>query len=108
MRHFDAPSSVVRWPTHQVLISPGGRLVRPQSEQVMGNRRQDAWERAAVCEAHAQSTQDEKLRMKLLKLRDSWIRIANNAQFVNDATANAKATSKRGNPLTSIEFYSIQ
>ena len=76
-------------PTHQVLICPSGRLVRPQSEQVMGNRRQDAWEKAAVCEAHARSTQDEMLRMKFLKLRDSWIRIANNAQFVNDVTANA-------------------
>jgi len=55
----------------------------------MGNRRQDAWEKAAVCEAHARSTQDAKLQMKFLKLRDSWIRIANNAQFVSHVTANA-------------------
>jgi hypothetical protein len=54
----------------------------------MGNRRQDAWEKAAMCDAHARSTKDVELQTKFLKLRDSWIRIANDAQFVNDVPAN--------------------
>jgi len=103
MRHFDAPSSLVRWPTHQVLIYPGGRLVRPQSEQVMGNRRQDAWKKAAMCEAHARSTKDVELQTKFLKLRDSWIRIANGAQFVK-RDRKWRAIKKWGKTLKSIDF----
>jgi hypothetical protein len=39
--------------------------------------RLDAWKKAAECEALAESSADAKLREKFLKLRDSWIRIAN-------------------------------
>ena len=42
-----------------------------------------------MCDAHARSGNDRELQQKFLKLRDSWIRIANNAQFLNDVTANA-------------------
>ena len=41
----------------------------------------DAWEKAAACEAHAQNSKDGKLKDKFRKLRDSWIRIANDAQL---------------------------
>jgi hypothetical protein len=43
-----------------------------------------AWEKAAACEAHARSLKDDQLRDKFRKLRDSWINIANNAQFAGD------------------------
>jgi hypothetical protein len=39
-----------------------------------------AWKKAAACDAHAKQTQDETLRTKFERLRDSWIRIANNAE----------------------------
>ena len=41
-----------------------------------------------MCEANARITKDVELQTKFLKLRDSWIRIANDAQFVNDVIAN--------------------
>jgi hypothetical protein len=44
----------------------------------------NAWEKAAACEAQARSSQDDRFRDKFRKLRDSWIRIANNAQLVGD------------------------
>jgi len=44
----------------------------------------DAWEKAAECEALAQRSEDAKLRKKFLKLRDSWIRIANSAELAGD------------------------
>ena len=39
-----------------------------------------AWKKAAACDAHAKLTKDEILRAKFERLRDSWIRIANNAE----------------------------
>jgi hypothetical protein len=43
-------------------------------------RSETAWKKAAACEAHARMTKDEILRAKFERLRDSWIRIANNAE----------------------------
>ena len=48
----------------------------------------DAWEKAAACEAHAQSSKDGGLQDKFRRLRDSWIRIANSAQFADDLAQN--------------------
>jgi hypothetical protein len=39
-----------------------------------------AWRKAAACEAHAKQTKDEILRTKFERLRESWIRIANEAE----------------------------
>jgi hypothetical protein len=44
-----------------------------------------AWRKAAACAAHAQRTHDEILRAKFERLRDSWIRIANNAEIASQA-----------------------
>jgi hypothetical protein len=55
-------------------------------EVAMAAGGQDPWEKAAACEAHAQNSRDERIRAKFRKLRDSWIRIANSAQFVGDLT----------------------
>jgi len=40
-----------------------------------------AWEKAAACEAHARATDDQAMQAKFRKLRDSWIRIGNQAQL---------------------------
>jgi hypothetical protein len=42
-----------------------------------------AWRKAAACEAHAKQTRDEILRVKFERLRDSWIRIANDAEIAS-------------------------
>jgi hypothetical protein len=42
-----------------------------------------AWKKAAACDAHAKQTKDEILRAKFERLRDSWIRIANQAESVS-------------------------
>jgi hypothetical protein len=44
-----------------------------------------AWRKAAACAAHAQQTHDEILRAKFERLRDSWIRIANDAEIASQA-----------------------
>jgi hypothetical protein len=48
-----------------------------------------ALEKAAACAAHAKQTTDEKLREKFERLRDSWIRIANDAQLNADTPSRA-------------------
>jgi hypothetical protein len=53
-------------------------------EGAMAQDTRNAWEKAAACEAHARSLKDDKLQDKFRKLRDSWIRIANNAQLAGD------------------------
>jgi len=42
-----------------------------------------AWKKAAACQAHAKQTTDEILRAKFERLRDSWIRIANDAEVAS-------------------------
>ena len=61
----------------------------------MGQRADHAWEKAASCEAHAQATTDSKLKAMFLKLRQSWIRIGNEAQFRDNMTANAERLDKQ-------------
>jgi hypothetical protein len=61
----------------------------------MGDRSEKAWEKAAACEAHAQSTSDSKLQAMFRKLRESWIRIGNEAQFADDLAANANRLDER-------------
>ena len=48
-------------------------------------RSETAWKKAAACEAHAKLTPDEILRVKFERLRDSWIRIANDAEAASAA-----------------------
>jgi len=50
----------------------------------MSNRVEEAWDKAAACQARAQATTDGKLKAMFLKLRESWLRIAKNAQFQDD------------------------
>jgi len=51
----------------------------------MGPSSEAAWKKAAACDAHAKQTNDDSLRAKFERLRDSWIRIANDAEAVSTA-----------------------
>jgi len=61
----------------------------------MSNRGDEAWDKAAACHANAQAATDGKLKAMFLKLRESWLRIANNEQFQDDVTDNARRLSAR-------------
>jgi len=43
--------------------------------------REDAWQRAADCAARADLAFDEDTRLLLLRMRDRWLRIANNFEM---------------------------
>jgi hypothetical protein len=47
----------------------------------------EAWAKAADCAARAEETIDEQMRILFIRLRDSWIRVANNCESVEGATA---------------------
>ncbi len=61
----------------------------------MSNRVDEAWDKAAACHAHAEATTDRKLKAMFLKLRESWLRIGNNAQFQDRVEDNARRLSAR-------------
>jgi hypothetical protein len=63
----------------------------------MAQSRPDAWARAAECEALAQRSEDAKLRKKFLKLRNSWIRIANSAGLAGTRADNEAPPHKSTN-----------
>jgi hypothetical protein len=54
----------------------------------MGPSSEAAWSKAAACDAHAKQTKDEILRAKFERLRDSWIRIANEAEVASAGRAS--------------------
>jgi hypothetical protein len=56
----------------------------------MSDRADEAWDKAAACQAHAEAATDSKLKAMFLKLRQSWIRIGNDAQLQRDTQANAQ------------------
>jgi len=45
----------------------------------------DAWAKAADCAARAEETIDEQMRILFIRLRNSWIRVANNCETVEGA-----------------------
>ena len=49
---------------------------------------EEAWAKAAHCAARAGEAGDEQSRFLFTKLRDSWIRIANNTEFFDIAESN--------------------
>jgi hypothetical protein len=64
----------------------------------MSERADQAWEKAAACQAHALAATDNKLRAMFLKLRQSWIRIGNDAQFEREAVASAPYPGEAARP----------
>jgi hypothetical protein len=67
-----------------------GREIVPARRRAMGERANDAWEKAAACERHAQAASDSRLKEMFVKLRQSWIKIGNDAQFDQQLKANAE------------------
>jgi hypothetical protein len=55
----------------------------------LGPTIETAWSKAQACDTHARLTKDENLRAKFERLRDSWIRIANDAEIAS-ATRNSE------------------
>ncbi len=53
-------------------------------------RSEEAWAKAADCAARAEEAIDEQTRILFNKLRDSWIREANNREFFDATESNAQ------------------
>ncbi len=53
----------------------------------------EAWAKAADCAACAEEADDEHTRILFLKLRDSWIRVANNCEFAEVPESAVRALS---------------
>jgi hypothetical protein len=62
------------------------------------SKAQEAWERAAIYGERARAATDEDIRNFFNKLRNSWIRVANNHQLAEYLDANG-ATMEAGTPL---------
>lgn len=56
----------------------------------MRSRIDDAWQRANDCAQRAQDASTPEARDLLLRLRDTWIDVANRLQFIDAAEQNAK------------------
>ena len=51
----------------------------------------EAWAKAAEYAAGAEETVDEQARILFNKLRDSWIRVAHNCEFIEAVESNRPA-----------------
>ncbi len=60
----------------------------------------DAWDRAADCAARADKTTDERMRILFTKLRNSWIRVANDRELAALAGAGHEAPQGVGMPAS--------
>ncbi len=60
----------------------------------------DAWDRAADCAVRADRSTDERMRVLFTKLRDSWIRVANDRELVALAGADQEPTRHSGRPAS--------
>lgn len=58
-------------------------------------RSETAWKKAAACDAHAKLTKDENLRIRFERLRDSWIRIANQAEIASAPRKHGRGVDDR-------------
>jgi hypothetical protein len=64
----------------------------------MGPSSEAAWKKAAACDAHAKQTKDQLLRAKFERLRDSWIRIANDAEIASKGEDPERAHAQPTQP----------
>ncbi len=58
----------------------------------------DAWERAADCAARADKSTDERMRVMFTKLRDSWIRVANDRELAAPTGASHEPPQQASEP----------
>ena len=61
----------------------------------MGPSSETAWNKAGACDAHAKLTSDDNLRTKFERLRDSWIRIANEAEIASAPRKHGRGVDDR-------------
>jgi hypothetical protein len=52
------------------------------------SKAEEAFSRAAMCADQAQAAQDEEWRTFFKRLRDSWVRVANNYQIAESLAAD--------------------
>jgi len=64
-------------------------------------RAKDAWERALDCAVRAQQTDNERTYTAFTKLRNSWIRVANNLEFIDFIPAD------HGSPKRALAPYRV-
>jgi hypothetical protein len=60
-----------------------------RGEAWMAIRTEEAWRKAATCALLAEQAGDEVSRGALIKLRNSWIMVANDAEFLGALDGNA-------------------
>lgn len=54
------------------------------------SKAEEAWSRAAMCASSAQTARDEETRRFFSRLRDSWVRVANNYQLAESIAEEIK------------------
>jgi hypothetical protein len=80
--HFTEPMSQFGYLTGGTTHARRGRTIMRSTE---------AWAKAAECAAQAEETADEQARILLSKLRDSWIRVAHNCEFIETVESSRPA-----------------
>jgi hypothetical protein len=91
--HGGRPARVGTQAPGSEFLPPGGE--GGKWEDGMAGRPDSPWDKAAACETHAQSTKDQKLREKFRRLRDTWIRIANNDALAGDEPRDQRPPTKK-------------
>ena len=66
------------------------------------SKAEEAFSRAAMCAEQARSAQDEETRTFFNRLRDSWVRVANNYQIAESLAADAAPPHPAGTPRTGV------
>jgi len=66
------------------------------------SKAEEAFSRAAQCADQAQAARDEETRTFFNRLRDSWLRVANNYQIAESLAADAAPPHPAGTPRTGV------
>jgi hypothetical protein len=75
-----------------------GESLYGSSKNVRGHamsKAEEAWSRAAICVDRAHAAPSDETRRFFNKLRDSWVRAANNHQLAESLEADIKAPAPR-------------
>jgi hypothetical protein len=67
------------------------------------SKAEEAFSRAAMCADQAQAAQDEERRTFFKRLRDSWVRVANNYQIAESLAADDAPPRPAGMMMSGLE-----
>ena len=67
------------------------------------SKAEEAFSRAAMCADQAQAAQDEEWRTFFNRLRDSWVRVANNYQIAESLAADDAPPRPAGMMMSGLE-----